>query len=74
MCSFVFFIVLTSVIGNSLLAQTSEADLQSVDRKLVLLQTKMNRLKTIQEEVIQKQVEIKQELDSLKIWIRKNRS
>ena len=54
-------------------AQESSADLRDIDRKLSVLETKVNRLTNTHAQIISKQSQIKDELDSLRIWIRRNR-
>ena len=57
----------------SAFAQEESALLRDLDQKLTRLEAKVNRLDAIGEQMIQKQSEIAKELDSLKIWIRRNR-
>ena len=65
-----FIILLTSGLS---FAQESSADLRDIDRKLSALEAKANQLNPAYEQIISKQSQIKDELDSLKIWIRRNR-
>ena len=67
-----FVIVLFS--GSLSYAEESNAQWQDVERKLTVLETKVNRVKTAHAEIIQKQTEIKKELETLKIWIHRNRN
>ena len=69
--AFVFFAV-ALLNGASLFAEDSANELGSVDQKLTTLEAKLSRLSTVQAQMIQKQAEIKQELDNLRIWIRRN--
>ena len=54
-------------------AQESSADLGDIDRKLSVLEAKVKRLTDNHAQIISKQSQIKDELDSLRIWIRRNR-
>lgn len=50
------------------------ASFADLDQKITLLQSKIERLAASQERIIHKNNEISKELDSLRIWIRRNRS
>ena len=67
-CCAVLAIFLSS--PAALFAEPSPNELQSVDQKVAILEAKVNRLNTTQTQIIQKQNEIKEELDALRIWIR----
>ena len=64
-----FVLIIVSLSPVALFAAPSSADLGGVDQKLTILETKVNRLNTIQTQIIEKQKQIKEELDDLRIWI-----
>ncbi len=64
----IFFILMVFK-SAPLFAEQSAAELQNMDQKLAILEVKVNRLNSIEAQVIQKQAEIKEELNNLKIWI-----
>lgn len=55
-------------------AQDDSAALHEVDQKLVLLEAKVSQWEARQAQIIQKQAEIAEELQVLRVWIRRNRS
>ncbi len=70
---FSLLILLAALVLKStpLFAEQSAAELQNLDQKLAVLEVKVNRLSSIQTQIIQKQTEIKDELNNLGIWIRR---
>ena len=67
---FIFFIGTGSTF-RVLFAEESSANLQGIDQKLTILEAKVSHLNSAQTQIAQKQAEMKQELDSLRIWIRR---
>ena len=67
-CSIVFLLALWFGVP-SVLAQEAPGELGKVSQKLTALEEKVRNLKTAQTQIVQKQSEIKKELDSLRIWI-----
>ncbi len=55
-------------------AEESSPALRDVSQKLLLLESKVSRLSASQEQIVQKHEQISQELDSLRIWIRRHRN
>ncbi|MBI1977945.1 MAG: hypothetical protein HYS55_04270 [Candidatus Omnitrophica bacterium] len=55
-------------------AEPTSAELRLAEQKLAAIETKLNRLKASQTEINQKHAQIFQELDVLRIWIRRYRS
>ena len=55
------------------MAEESSAVISDVSQKLSLLESKISRLKASQDQIVKKHEEIKEELHSLRIWIRRNR-
>lgn len=71
--SWLTFLVVLLAPGSSF-AQEPSADFREMDRKLSTLESKMNQMDAAHEEILSKQATIKEELESLRIWIRRNRS
>ena len=72
----IYFFIFVSFLGilsmpNMLFAEESATELQGIDQKLTILEAKVNRLSSVQTQIIQKQAEIKQEINTLKIWVRR---
>jgi len=67
---FIFFIGILPTF-SVLLAEESSTHLQGIDQKLTILEVKINHLSSVQTQIVQKQAEMKQELDTLRIWIRR---
>jgi len=59
--------------SHPLAAQESAVDLREIERKLTALEAKVNQLNAVHEQMISKQAQVKEELESLKIWIRRHR-
>lgn len=69
-CSFFWLVIISSMLNSGVvLAQPSSNELHSVDQKLTILETKVKRLTNTQAQIIQKQNEIRQVVDELRIWI-----
>lgn len=68
--AFFFAVLFTS---GHLLAQESPMDLREIERKLSALHAKVSGLNAVHDQIISKQTQIKEELESLKIWIRRHR-
>ena len=71
---FLVLVMITAFSGFSLLAEEPRAELRGVDQKLSTLESKLNRLNEVHEQILEKQSEIDKELENLRIWIRRNRS
>ncbi len=69
----VFFLIVFLFVPVLLRAEESTA-LRDASQKLVLLESKVSQLTASQSQVIQKLEQIGQELNSLRIWIRRNRN
>lgn len=67
---FMFFIGIGST-WRTLLAEESSQNLQGIDQKLTILEAKVSHVSSVQAQIVQKQAEMKQELDTLRIWIRR---
>lgn len=69
-------IVLSSCLlcAATLWAEPASSELRLAEQKLAAIETKLNRLKSGQAEIERKHAQIVQELESLRIWIRRNRS
>lgn len=70
---FVFSLILFLFIPILLNAEESTALLNNASQKLTLLESKVRQLGATQSQMIQKLDQIDQELDSLRIWIRRHR-
>ena len=62
------------LISKPLFAEESSAESQQIEQKISLAETKLQHLQATQEKIFEKQAQIVEELASLKIWIRRNRS
>lgn len=71
--SWLTFLVVFLAPGSSF-AQEGSVDLRDLDRKLSTLESKVDQMEAAHEQILMKQATIKEELDSLRIWIRRNRS
>ena len=69
----IFFLIVFLSVPFLLQAEESTA-VNDGSQKLVLLESKVRQLTASQAEVIQKNTQIDQELDNLRIWIKRNRS
>lgn len=70
---FVFSLILFLFIPILLNAEESTTLLNNASQKLTLLESKVRQLGATQSQMIQKLDQIDQELDSLRIWIRRHR-
>ena len=67
---FCFILTLVSLFHPVLVfSDESSSELSRADQKLILIEAKVNRLKTLQEKIRQKQAEVDEQLDTLKVWI-----
>lgn len=74
LCSY-FYLVLTLIfLSNpaSAFSDESSSELSAADQKLILLEAKVSRLKTLHEQIRQKQAEIDKNLDVLKVQIHRS--
>ncbi len=69
----VFFLIAFLFVPVLLRAEESTV-LRDANQKLALLESKISQLTASQSQVIQKLEQVNQELDSLRIWIRRNRN
>ena len=68
----IFLFVFLSASGS---ARADDAAIANeLTQKILFLESKISRLAVLQEQVLQKNTEINQELDTLKIWIRRHRN
>lgn len=70
----VFFLVIFLSIPFALKAEEQSAALQGISQKLLLLESKINRLSETQNQILQNLDKIDQELIALGIKIRRHRS
>lgn len=71
---FMFFLIPLLAISFPLRAEDSSMVVRDVSQKLLILETKIDRLTSSQNQIVQKHADIQKELDNLRIWIRRNRS
>lgn len=74
-CVSLFLVFIFTDFSKPLFAQElSPAESKQVEQKIVLLETKLERLKSVQAQILEKQSGIIEELNALRIWIRRYRS
>ena len=73
-CGSVFLVLVLAHFFKPLFAQElSPSESNQLEQKVVLLEAKLERFKSTQARILERQARVAEELESLKVWIRHNR-
>ena len=74
MSTLLILVIVVWALSGQAMAQESGLNSQEIDRKLSTIESKLSELNAVHAQIRSKNSEIQAELQSLKIWIHRNRS